>query len=162
MLLTTPLLYLVGQHESVRKDGREVTLAIAPIDPRSLFQGDYVILRYKISTVPVANASDFADGETVYVMLQDDGGIWSFASLRRNLPPQDMQPYLRATVKYRGTGNSLQLSYGIEQYFVPEGRGGEVENLARQGNDRLTVRVRIGEDGQGQVTALLQDGAPLF
>lgn len=34
--------------------GREIVLPVVPVDPRSLFRGDYVILNYEISRAPLS------------------------------------------------------------------------------------------------------------
>ena len=44
--------------------GKEVLLKTVPVDPRDLFRGDYVVLRYDISTI---------DLETVSTDIQQKG-----------------------------------------------------------------------------------------
>ena len=39
----------IARKEALLKDGQLVLLELAPVDPRSLMQGDYMALRYKIS-----------------------------------------------------------------------------------------------------------------
>ena len=40
--------YKVQQFEDVLATGKPVVLKIAPVDPRSLMQGDYMVLNYAI------------------------------------------------------------------------------------------------------------------
>src|SRR3546814_7520410 len=42
----------VLQKQRVLDDGRTVLLALRPVDPRSLIQGDYMVLRYAEALVP--------------------------------------------------------------------------------------------------------------
>jgi uncharacterized membrane-anchored protein len=54
---------------------------------------------------------------------------------------------------------SLRAEYGIESYFVEEGKGRAIET-ARNARE-LRVEAAIGEDGQGIITALVLDGKRL-
>ncbi len=50
------LLGLVGYRESILTLGRTAVLQTVPVDPRDLFRGEYVVLRYEISVLgPVEN-----------------------------------------------------------------------------------------------------------
>ena len=42
--------YAVYQKEKLKSDGISVLLALAPVDPRSLMQGDYMRLRYALES----------------------------------------------------------------------------------------------------------------
>jgi uncharacterized membrane-anchored protein len=57
--------------------GREVTLRIVPVDPRSIFQGDYLTLSYEISRIQVQYYTQspytvFDVGDEVYIPLTQD------------------------------------------------------------------------------------------
>ena len=43
---------LIASKETLLRTGQTVKLELAPLDPRSLMQGDYVRLNYKISQLP--------------------------------------------------------------------------------------------------------------
>ena len=49
ILLLAYFNYSVFQKERILKDGKLILLELAPVDPRSLMQGDYMELWYKIS-----------------------------------------------------------------------------------------------------------------
>ena len=60
---------------------------------------------------------------------------------------------------------TMRVDYGIEQYFVPEGEGRNIENL--RDDSRINVVVAIGGDGKAAIKRLLIDGVeryeePLF
>ncbi|HIA16964.1 MAG TPA: hypothetical protein EYN72_09330, partial [Dehalococcoidia bacterium] len=73
------LLGLVGYRESILSLGRTAVLETVPVDPRDLFKGEYVTLRYEISTIgegslaPQKNQyfleGEINEGDTVYVNL---------------------------------------------------------------------------------------------
>lgn len=54
LLLTAAIIlvlvnYSIWQREALISNGRTVLLELAPVDPRSLMQGDYMALRFKIA-----------------------------------------------------------------------------------------------------------------
>jgi hypothetical protein len=54
LLLCGLTLALVESRARILRSGTEVRLATAPVDPRDLFRGDYVILNYRISTLDLS------------------------------------------------------------------------------------------------------------
>ena len=59
---------------AILRSGQEVRLEIAPVDPRDLFRGDYVVLAYRIGTVdmPKDVTNAFTRGQQVFVTLRPD------------------------------------------------------------------------------------------
>src|SRR5690606_26923443 len=49
LLQAGALLWMIWDRASLLANGREIVLDVVPVDPRSLFRGDYVILGYDIS-----------------------------------------------------------------------------------------------------------------
>lgn len=139
--------------EHTLRTGDEVLLRTVPVDPRDMFRGDYVVLRYEISTV-TADTSLFHAGQDVYVVLQQ-AGDYVVAGGAYPKPPTGSQ-YLKGTV-VSSYGNRLTVEYGIESYFVPEGRGRELE---RQVGKTIDVRVAIDSRGNGVIKEVLVDGVP--
>ena len=62
--------YQVIDNESTLRNGEQIKLEIVPLDPRSLLQGDYVILSYSISRLEVVNLPEY--GEKVQVVLRGE------------------------------------------------------------------------------------------
>src|SRR3989344_3670842 len=52
----------IASKESVLRGGQEVLLQTVPVDPRDIFRGDYVTLRYEISTLDQADVVIFNRG----------------------------------------------------------------------------------------------------
>lgn len=59
----------IWQNEALIRDGRPVYVALAPVDPRSLMQGDYMALRFATDRVPVTAS---ADHSPVYLVFRVD------------------------------------------------------------------------------------------
>ena len=155
------ILGLVGFKEVTLRFGKEVTLQTVPVDPRDLFRGDFVILRYEISRITPGNRSFIVfinpkHGDTVYVQLLKSGDVWVAGNVADN-PASDWDVFIKGKVTntrsdYR---DPIVLSYGIESYFVPEGEGLPIE---RAGDVKAVVSV----NGLGDpvIKSLIVDGAP--
>lgn len=149
------LLGMIGKAEWQRAQSVAIVLETAPVDPRSMFQGDYVTLSYKIGNLASSVAAD--DGETIYTVLaQDENGLWQ-AVRTSSTWPEDLQPDQRVI---RGTVQNSRIIYGIEAFFVPEGHGRWIEQI--RDRSRVTVRVLIDPEGHAQMDALLIDGQEVF
>src|SRR3546814_16798011 len=66
----------VLQKQRVLDDGRTVLLALRPVDPRSLIQRDYMVLRYAEALEPQVDAATAGDGRTGIAL--DDNGVPTF------------------------------------------------------------------------------------
>ncbi len=164
---------IVGYKEYQLSSGREVVLKTVPVDPRDIFRGEYVALRYDISEFDYYRYSfmarkgyqNYAEvGDTIYLRLNNDGSIYApntgmpqFSTVQ----PSYGEFYINGVV----TGNReipqnletsanmrMTVKYGIESYFVPEGTGGEIEALARKGD--LKIRVVIDKNGNATIKSL--------
>jgi uncharacterized membrane-anchored protein len=49
-LVLAALNFSIAGKERIKRDGEVVYLELAPVDPRSLMQGDYMTLRFKLAT----------------------------------------------------------------------------------------------------------------
>ncbi len=103
--------FMVFQKEQVLAHGRTVLLRLAPVDPRSLMQGDYMVLRYEIAP---SVAKDRLENTGRIVVALDDNQVASFVRLYHGEPlPPDQHPLL-----YR---NRDGLRLGAESFFFQEG-----------------------------------------
>jgi len=146
----------IGYKEYTLKTGEEVLLNTVPIDPRDLFRGDYVVLRYEISNLDPeifdTNDVTFKPGDKVYVALDTTDGFGKATGIYLIPPNQGL--YIKGVAKSSWM-NSVEIEYGIESYFVPEGRGREIENAFDKDID---VRIMVDKSGRSVIKALLIDG----
>ena len=131
---------LIAQKERLLQTGRVVLLPLAPVDPRSLMQGDYMDLRYRLAD-EVFEASERGEAwpeRSVVVVRLDADGVAAFARLDRGeaLAPDEQR--LRYYPR-RGLPR-----FGAESYLFEEGRA-DYYAVGRYGE------LRVAEDG----TALL-------
>ena len=173
VIQTAVLGAMVYDRVSLLKSKREIVLEVVPVDPRSLFRGDYVVLRYNISRLDKGlPAEELQRGATLYVTLEkaEDG---SWRALKADTAAPALLPgqvMLRGRVEsaWRGTGEAGQsviVRYGIESYFVPEGEGKSLERMV--GEKRIAAVVAVDDDGNSAIKGLTVDGQlvhrePLF
>ncbi len=132
--------------------GEEVLLRTEPVDPRDLFRGDYVILNYEISSLDknLIKGSNVSRGDDVYVTLEKEDGYGVPTGIHTENPEG-----LAIKGKVRdGNSRRVQIEYGIEDYFVPEGKGGQIEEL----RGRLDVRIKVDRFGNAAIDALMVNG----
>jgi uncharacterized membrane-anchored protein len=163
-LQTAVLGYMVVDRISLLRSGTEITLDVVPVDPRSLFRGDYVILNYPMSRLDPAIVEPNARGaKRLYVTLaKEPDGTWKAVAASGTRPAVTSgadRIVIAARPQHRGPMNGngpLFVRYGIESYFVPEGTGRAIEKAV--GEKRVRVLVRIGSDGEAAVAGLTVDG----
>jgi uncharacterized membrane-anchored protein len=127
--------------------GTEMVLATRPVDPRDLFRGEYVILRYEIERdEKVLETLGTLENETaLYLKLEADAdGIARVVEVN-TAPDMSSGVWLKGIV----TGNQVQFP-SLEQYFVPEGAGLPIERIGAA----LRVRVAVW-GGEARVVGLL-------
>ncbi len=169
-LQTAVICYIVESRASILRNGTEVLLKTAPVDPRDFLRGDYVVLNYDISSVPVAGiVGDIPQGEaerSLWVRLKPGAsGFWEIAeSSFAPLPESPSTVVLHSQPFYSyGTsfqGDSIHVEYGIERYYVPEGTGKALEETRQRG--QVSIAASVGADGTAQIKRLLVDGKPAY
>lgn len=132
LLILIPLNYKVQQFEDVLATGKPVVLKIAPVDPRSLMQGDYMALSYAILNDIRANLNESEDGvilakekkhpSKVYALIhQDEQGVATLCRVEDSLP-NDFKDCV-ANV-YLPVNNFKWLpELPSQEYFFAEGKG---------------------------------------
>jgi len=145
----------IAYKEYTLRTGEVILLKTMPVDPRDLFRGDYVVLTYEISRLDSNNFPnrfpELNEGDIVYVELQKGEKYWTAVNIYKENPNKTS---IKGRVKNKHD-NSLNMEYGIESFFVPEGEGRELEN-ARNAN-RLDVQVSIDKFGNAVIKNLLLD-----
>lgn len=148
--------FMVFKRMHLLKTGKIVRLECVPVDPRSLFSGDYVILNYKISRLRNFQTFNlykekFRRMDTVYVALQKQAGspYWKAVAVSHNRSKLKK----RYKVVIRGVLRSPSagwIKYGVEQYFVPLFEGKKIEkNLSN-----VSVDIAISKSGESAVKRL--------
>ncbi len=115
----------VVQKERTLTDRQLVLLELAPVDPRSLMQGDYMSLNYRIATWRTDSIP-----ENGFFVLQLDGHlVGTLLRIQQNEQPVNEGEII---VKYKVWGSRI----GAESYFFEEGQAEKYEN-AKYGGLRV-------------------------
>lgn len=129
--------------------GKPILLKTAPVDPRSLFRGNYVLLNYEISTLDRAlSRAPFKTGQVVYVTLEKTDNGYKAADLHHHKP--DNAIFIRGRVRYVGN-QTIGLKYGIEAYFMPKEKALKVEKTLRAGAD---AKIYLLDNGKAAIAGL--------
>jgi uncharacterized membrane-anchored protein len=140
ILILVNLIILLGlfnnsllKKETLLTDGQLILLELAPVDPRSLMQGDYMRLRYAISDGDY-NENQPKRGFCVVKLGQN--GIAQKVRLQKNKTPINNNEYLIVYTSKKWNG----INIGAESFFFQEGDAYKYEK-AKYGGIRV--------DGQG-------------
>lgn len=147
------ILSFIAFKEFTLKTGQEVLFKTIPVDPRDLFRGDYVILNYEISTLDITSLhKDFSNIEVndkIFVTLKKEKNYGTPTGIYKRLPENKL--FIKGKIKAI-TNNKINIEFGIESYFVPEGKGREIE---RQRGENLEVKVAIDKFGNAIIKSLV-------
>ncbi len=168
--------WMVWERMSLLREGRPILLDVEPIDPRDLFRGDYVILAFPISRLTLADLEGdkaYTENMPIFVGLQAaENRTWNAFSVHKTKPTVSGEVvYLKGRVTsadcpaVQEDCKTVDVHYGMESYFVPEGEGRRLESLRNE--RRLQIAARVAENGEGAIAGIAIDGAiefdtPLF
>ncbi len=146
LLVAGVALLAVRGYERTLAEGRIVLVELAPVDPRSLMQGDYMALAFAVDrelaeTLSVLSEGGGAPPRFAYLALDADGR-GSLAGIGDALPPPEEG---RMAVRIRSRHGTP--SIGPNAYFFQEGSADRFE-AARWGE------FRVAADGKALLTHL--------
>lgn len=129
------------QRELLLTRGRIVLLELAPVDPRSLMQGDYMRLNFALANqaFPFGRRAALADGHIVVALDSNWVGRFRRIDDGRPLAPGEI------ALRYRVRGG--QPNFATNAYFFEEGQARAYEGAAYG-------EFRVGEDGEMILTGL--------
>lgn len=134
--------YAVRGSEDVLRNGRRIFIALRPVDPRSLIQGDYMALAFDTAGLPSpAPTRDKLGlhGAHVALVETNDKGVAKFVAL--DAAPQPDQIPIQIRVK------SGRWFVGSDAWFFEEGRASDYAQ-AKYGV------FRVGPDGRALLAAM--------
>lgn len=153
----------VASKQKALETGTPILLETVPVDPRDLLRGDYVTLRYKISSLKLDKINSekkyYNYGSIVYVRLEPKEKFWeaTAVSTKKN---KDKSLYLKG--KSSNCWNkTLHVNYCIENYFVPEGEGKEIEKNMQGTKSTIAVEAVVDNDGNAIIKRLFVGEKPI-
>lgn len=149
--------------------GKPVKVAVEPIDPRSLFRGNYAILNYTISQ-PALNADLLENADNnplihkqavVYTRLKEtNDGLYEPIDVVLDKPNDGVFIRGRLQSDYVYEDGLVNVDYGVEAYFAPKERALEIEHSARwranADSDKppAVVTLKIAPSGHATIESL--------
>ena len=154
------LLVLVGMYVKAALPiwtGDEVKVQTIPVDPRSMFRGNYALLRYEFSELDTeinSISQDLRHGEIVYVALKKnaENDLYEFSQLLLDKPEEGV--FIRGRAQgFRYSGQQhLRIKYGIEAFFAPKEKALALEKELADGGVAMLM---IAKDGRARVIDVL-------
>lgn len=149
---------MVAIHGYTLATGAPVLLKTVPVDPWDLFRGEYVTLRYEISTVDAGKVAmqglPYRRGQQVYVTLRQGDPYWTVGSVSAaRTAAGDGEMVVKARVEW-DSGREVGLRYGIEQFYVPEGEGKDLELQV----ENMAVEALVDRFGRSALHRVFVDG----
>ena len=141
MLILVLVNGLVISKEHLLANGELVLLELAPRDPRSILQGDYMALRYRIAN-QISSSSDTLTEDGYVVVALDDNNVASFIDIYESGSPLGSNERL---LQYRKRNGIVNIA--ANAYFFQE-RHGKYYSTARYGE------VRASDAGDSVLTGL--------
>jgi uncharacterized membrane-anchored protein len=134
--------YSVIKKEELLKNGQLILLKLAPVDPRSLMQGDYMDLRYETPN----NYSKDIPKRGYCVVWLDSGRVAKIDRFQEKQTPLHENEYL---IKYTAS-NGWNVNIGAESFFFQEGKSEKYERAKYGG-------IKIDENGNSLLIGLYDE-----
>ncbi|MDP5208641.1 GDYXXLXY domain-containing protein [Microbulbifer sp. 2205BS26-8] len=154
MAIAAQCLILIGLYVEAQVPlwlGEPIRVKTVPVDPRSLFRGNYARLNYDFSTIAQSAFQEdqpLRQGEVVYVSLKKHpSGLYVFSSASLERPQRGI--FLRGRVagnRWSNTGD-YRIKYGIEAYFAPREKALQLEDALRDGGVAELMVMSSGRAG---------------
>ncbi|MCK9225953.1 MAG: GDYXXLXY domain-containing protein [Candidatus Muirbacterium halophilum] len=156
------LLFMVySKHNHIEK-GKKIILKVNPVDPRSIMRGEYIRLTYDFSELEIKLENKLPKGEAIYIILKNNLNVWSYNGYSLKKPEKNLT-FIKGHVKYsyavldneKNKKFKLFINFGIEDYYVEEGKAIDYENKIN--NEDLYVKVSLNSNGEGIVYGILEE-----
>jgi uncharacterized membrane-anchored protein len=136
--------YSIYSRERLLTEGRVVLLKLAPVDPRSLMQGDYMALRFAVVDDIRARVATESPHDGYVVLALDDHRAGTFVRI------DDGSPLAANEARMLYRMRDRRIKFGTNAFFFQEGSAG-LYGKARYGE------FRVGSDGDSILTALCDE-----
>jgi uncharacterized membrane-anchored protein len=139
------VLGLAGFAQADLAFGEDIRLVAQPVDPLDVFRGNYVVLRYEISSLRVV--FDARVGDRVCAPLHEESGVWSAGFGVPSQPPDDT--FICGRVRSVLADDQVEMEYGLETYYASPERARRIEEALARGP--VTVVVDLDDDGSARI-----------
>ncbi len=136
--------YFIISKEQVLANGKVMLLDLAPRDPRSILQGDYMVLRYRMAADIASHSRQLTDEGQVVVTV-DERNVAQFQRIHDGAAPLNANEHL---LLYRKRNGVVKIA--SDAFYFQE-QHGKYYTTARYGE------VRVSSNGDAVLTGLRDD-----
>lgn len=133
--------------------GTEIKVKTIPVDPRSMFRGNYARLRYDFSTLEdryIPDKDALRNGEVIYITLKPgSNGLYELSDVSLEKPIDGI--FLRGRVQNR---SRLDVRYGIEAFFAPKQKALEIERHLRKSGVAVLM---LSSQGKARIKDIISE-----
>ncbi|PID46691.1 MAG: hypothetical protein CSB47_02620 [Proteobacteria bacterium] len=133
--------YGIYKKEQLLTQGRAVLLELAPVDPRSLMQGDYMALNFAVASAAQADMQAASASNGHLVLALDERGIGHFVRIDDGTALGDNE----VRMEYRQRGRLVK--FATNAFFFQEGKA-KLYEAAKYGE------FRVGANGESVLVAM--------
>ncbi|PWQ98319.1 GDYXXLXY domain-containing protein [Leucothrix arctica] len=158
LLILGLLNYTIYSREALVSSGQSIYLELAPVDPRSLMQGDYMALRFAVTGQARQTIKAATEKDGFVVLKRDERGVGQFIRLDNGeaLASDELR------MLYRQRNNSI--NFATNAFFFQEGKALLYEDAkfgefkVAENGDSILVAMRDKDFQQlGEITKPLLD-----
>ena len=133
----------IAQKEDTVRNGHTVLLELGTRDPRSLMQGDYMVLRYRLAQDMPLTREELSWGRIVISLDENDVARFERFHEGGELRKGEL------LLEFKRTGNrwGRNISFGAREFFFEEGTA-DTYSQARYGE------LRVNEEGEAVLVGL--------
>lgn len=142
LLIMGQSVFLIAQKENLLANGQVVHLELAPVDPRSLIQGDYMNLRYSVAND--TSSANHPDKGLIVIGLDND----NIARFVRTYDPNHPLEGREFLLQYYSQGTRVHI--GPTAFFFQEGD-------AKYYNNAKYAELRVSDEGESILVGLRGD-----
>jgi uncharacterized membrane-anchored protein len=133
--------------------GTEIKVKTIPVDPRSMFRGNYARLRYDFSTLEdryIPDKDTLRNGEVIYIVLKSGtNGLYEFSEVSLEKPKDGI--FLRGRLQNRF---GLSVKCGIEAFFAPKRKALEIERRLRESGIAVLM---VSSQGKARIKDIISE-----
>jgi uncharacterized membrane-anchored protein len=154
--------FMAVQREIMLRTGKTIHLRTAPVDPRDPMRGDYIDLQYDISSIPFTRIRGNIDrlkskkAVPVYTVLRETPeGLAELDYCTEEKPLSGLFISGQTFIDWRFFREQcISVKYGIETYYVEQGKGRKIEQRRGSRNSIQTpmeMAVSLTRDGKALI-----------
>jgi len=153
---------MIWDREVILKEGVEIKLKTAPIDPNDPFRGKYIVLDYEENTIQTDSVEKWISGEDIYVFYTADAdGFVKIKSVSRDMNPEE-KIYVKAKVGNRiwNDTTSIRIDYDFDRFYMEESKAKgaeEAHQKAQIDSTKTTYALVSVKDGNAVVKDVFID-----